>query len=231
MGCPLAAHPPLLTAAAHGTISAAVSTGAILRLCYGAAATPANRRKASVMWRRVSRWKIFKKWEQVGFRIPAPAVLIGLLAVGVAVARWGWIGSAVQACLFVAGIWWVDLRARDRDWRQESRERQQEARERSKPGPPMGEQLLSCLQRCSDARSRLASISNPSFDIAPAMQHLDAFEALILESIAADIVRNNHFWMGHFSLHSAARRPLPKDHMRADDISSRLAEWMAEHPP
>lgn len=179
------------------------------------------------MWKRVSNWKAFGKWERVGFRMPAPAVLVGLLVVGVAVARWGWIGPAVQACLFVAGIWWVDLRARDRDWQQESRERQREAREMSKPGPSSGEQLLDCLRRCDEARSRLAGISNPGFDIALAMRHLDAFEALILESIAAHIVHNNQFWMGDFYLHSIARRPLPKDHMKADDISSRLAEWMA----
>lgn len=180
------------------------------------------------MGKRMGNWKVFGRWERVGFRIPAPAVLVGLLAVGVAVARWGWIGSAVQACLFVAGIWWVDLRARDRDRRQESRDRQREAREMSKPGPPLGEQFLDCLRRCDEARSRLAGILNPGFDIAPAMQHLDAFEALILKSIAADIVHNNQYWMGHFSLHSIARRPLPKNHMKADDIHSGLAEWMAQ---
>ena len=178
------------------------------------------------MWKRMSNWRVFGKWERVGFRIPAPVVVVGLLAVGVAVARWGWIGSAVQACLFVAGIWWVDLRARDRDRRQEWRERQREATESLKPGPPIGEQFLDCLRRCDEARSRLAGIPNPGFDIVPAMQHLDAFEALILESIAADIVHNNQFWMGHFSLHSIARRPLPTNHIKADDIPSKLAEWM-----
>ena len=98
----------------------------------------------------------------------------------------------------------------------------------SKPGPPLGEQFLDCLRRCDEARSRLTGIPNPGFDIAPAIKHLDAFEALILESIAADIVRNNQYWMSHFSLHTMARRPLPKNHMKADDIPSKLAEWMAK---
>lgn len=148
------------------------------------------------------RWII--RWRKRGYPPPPVWIIAAVLVLAGLASRDSWAAAAALSSNAVLLIW-VWMQGVRREDRRISRERTWQAKDdrqkRRAPGP--GEAMLTCLQRCREARSFFEGAGLP--EASTASRHLDAIESELLKSLAADIEACNTYWASNVWMHHMAR--------------------------